>query len=245
MRKQAFAPAKVNLFLHVGAPAADGYHPICSLMAFADVGDRLEVARADALDLRVRGAFAGGAPPGPDNLVLRAAHALIARAGGPAPPVALTLEKVLPVAAGLGGGSSDAGAAFRLLREALGVRLGDADLEAVAATLGADGAACLWGRPVIAQGRGERLSAAPVLPPLDAVLVNPGVPVSTPQVYRRLDESGRFGDVAPPSSLCISSAPPVEPHRPWGSVGSGRRPCSRNGGADVDSVQWAPASAVR
>lgn len=198
MADTAFAPAKVNLFLHVGAPGADGYHPLCSLMAFADVGDRITVHDADALALKVRGPFADGAPATADNLVLRAARALLARAAGPTPPVALILDKALPVAAGLGGGSSDAGAALRLLREALGVALDDAALEAVAAELGADGAACLWGRPVLAEGRGERLSAAPGLPVLDAVLVNPRTPVSTPAVYRKFDELGRFGDVAPP-----------------------------------------------
>ena len=194
----AFAPAKVNLFLHVGAPGADGYHPLCSLMAFADAGDRVTVHDADALSLKVRGPFADGAPASADNLVLRAARALLARARGPLPPVGLVLDKELPVAAGLGGGSSDAGAALRLLREALRVELDDAALEAVAAELGADGAACLWGRPVLAEGRGERLSPAPQLPVLDAVLVNPRTPVSTPAVYRKFDEMGRFGDVQPP-----------------------------------------------
>jgi 4-diphosphocytidyl-2-C-methyl-D-erythritol kinase len=194
----AFAPAKVNLFLHVGPPAPDGYHPLCSLMTFADVGDRLTVQDGQALELKVRGAFADGAPAGPDNLVLRAAHALIARAGGPVAPVQLLLDKELPVAAGLGGGSSDAGAALRLLRQAIGLDIEDAALEAVAASLGADGAACLWGRPAIAEGRGERLAPAPALPVLDAVLVNPRVPVSTPAVYRQLDASERFGDIARP-----------------------------------------------
>ena len=198
MARTAFAPAKVNLFLHVGAPGADGYHPLCSLMAFADLGDRLTVQPAGALELQVTGPFAVGAPASADNLVLRAARALLARAGGPVELASLVLDKQLPVAAGLGGGSSDAGAALRLLREALGVALDDAALQAVAAELGADGAACLWGRPVLAQGRGEQLSPAPALPVLDAVLVNPGVPVSTPEVYRRLDASGRFGEIVPP-----------------------------------------------
>jgi len=201
--RTAFAPAKVNLFLHVGPPGADGYHPLCSLMVFADVGDRVTVHDADALALKVRGPFADGAPASADNLVLRAARALLARAAGPTPPVGLVLDKELPVAAGLGGGSSDAGAALRLLRDALGVALDDAALddaalEAVAAELGADGAACLWGRPVLAEGRGERLSPAPQLPLLDAVLVNPRTPVSTPAVYRKFDETGRFGEVEPP-----------------------------------------------
>lgn len=198
MARVALAPAKVNLFLHVGAPDASGYHPICSLIAFADLGDRLEAQDADAPGFSVHGPFAGSLLAGTDNLVVRAARALTAQARGPVRPVSLSLDKRLPVAAGLGGGSSDAGAALRLLREVLEIEVDDAQLEAMAAGLGADGAACLWGRPVLAQGRGERLSPAPALPPLDAVLVNPGVPVSTPEVYRRLDAAGGFGDVAPP-----------------------------------------------
>jgi 4-diphosphocytidyl-2-C-methyl-D-erythritol kinase len=198
MAGDAFAAAKINLFLHVGAPAPDGYHPICSLMAFADVGDRVEAAEADALACRVRGPFAGELAGEGDNLVLRAARALIAEARTPLAPVGLTLDKRLPVAAGLGGGSSDAGAALRLLRDTWDLDLTDAALEALAAALGADGAACLWGRPVLAQGRGERLSPAPGLPLIDAVLVNPRVAVSTAEVYRRFDARGAFGDVRPP-----------------------------------------------
>jgi 4-diphosphocytidyl-2-C-methyl-D-erythritol kinase len=197
MATTAFAPAKVNLFLHVGAPAADGYHPVCSLMAFADVGDRVGAYESEALDLTVQGPFAAGLAGG-DNLVLKAARALIAELKRPVRPFGLSLDKRLPVAAGLGGGSSDAGAALRLLRARLAPDLADARLEAVAAGLGADGAACLWGAPVLAQGRGERLSAAPAMPILDAVLVNPAVPVATAEVYRRLDAAGRFGEVTPP-----------------------------------------------
>ncbi|MDP3748589.1 MAG: 4-(cytidine 5'-diphospho)-2-C-methyl-D-erythritol kinase [Phenylobacterium sp.] len=200
MGPAAFAPAKINLFLHVGAPGADGYHPLCSLMVFADIGDRVSVHEADALALRLNGPFAAGLPSqDADNLVLRATRALMARARGPQPPLALSLDKRLPVAAGLGGGSSDAGAALRLVREALGLTLDDGELEAIAAELGADGAACLWGRPVLAQGRGERLSPAPGLPALEAVLVNPGVSVSTPEIYRAFDAAGSFADIAPPA----------------------------------------------
>lgn len=194
----AFAPAKINLFLHVGAPGADGYHPLCSLMAFADVGDRVVLHEADSLSVRVHGPFGGMLAGEGDNLVLRAARALLARARGPQPLVGLSLEKLLPVAAGLGGGSSDAGAALRLMRTALGVQVDDVELEAIAASLGADGAACLWGRPVLAQGRGELLAPAPQLPTIEAVLVNPRVEVSTPAVYRAFDALGEFGDVAPP-----------------------------------------------
>ena len=198
MARAAFAPAKVNLFLHVGAPGADGYHPICSLMAFADVGDLVSTFDAEALCLAVAGPFAADLAGEGDNLVLRAARALIAEVRRPVAPVGLSLEKRLPVASGLGGGSGDAGAALRLLREVLDLRVANDRLEALAASLGADGAACLWGAPVLAQGRGEQLRAAPGLPPLDAVLVNPGVAVSTAEVYRRFDAAGRFGDVAPP-----------------------------------------------
>jgi 4-diphosphocytidyl-2-C-methyl-D-erythritol kinase len=199
MAREAFAAAKLNLFLHVGAPAADGYHPLCSLMAFADLGDRVETREADALALQVRGPFAAGLAEEGDNLVLRAARALTEHLRRPLPPKGLLLDKRLPVAAGLGGGSSDAGAALRLLREAWAPDLSDADLEAVAASLGADGAACLWGRPVLAQGRGEQLTPSPGLPAMDAVLVNPRVAVSTAGVYRAFDEAAVFGDVAPPS----------------------------------------------
>lgn len=194
----AFAPAKINLFLHVGAPGADGYHPLCSLMAFADVGDRVVLHEADVLSVRVHGPFGGMLAGEGDNLVLRAARALLTRARGPQPLVGLSLEKLLPVAAGLGGGSSDAGAALRLMRTALGVPVDDDGLEAIAASLGADGAACLWGRPVLAQGRGEVLSPSPLLPTIEAVLVNPRVEVSTPAVYRAFDALGDFGLVEPP-----------------------------------------------
>jgi 4-diphosphocytidyl-2-C-methyl-D-erythritol kinase len=198
--RATFAPAKVNLFLHVGPPEGEGgYHPICSLMAFADVGDVVTTFGAEALTLRVAGPFAPELAGEGDNLILRAARALIAAAKRPAAPIGLRLDKRLPVASGLGGGSSDAGAALRLLREALDLGIDNARLEAVAASLGADGAACLWGVPAIAEGRGERLSAAPGLPPLDAVLVRPPVPVSTAQVYRAFDAAGRFGDAARPT----------------------------------------------
>lgn len=200
MPRETFAPAKVNLFLHVGPPEGEGgYHPICSLMAFADVGDVISSFAAEALRLRVAGPFANDLAGEGDNLVMRAAQALIVRARRPVAPIGLRLEKRLPVASGLGGGSSDAGAALRLLRDELGLPVSDDALEALAGSLGADGAACLWGAPAIAEGRGERLSPAPGLPLLDAVLVRPPVPVSTASVYRAFDEAGRFGDVSPPA----------------------------------------------
>jgi len=189
LRQSALAPAKVNLFLHVGPLDAHGYHPVVSLMSFADVGDRLRLTPADAFSFAVEGDFAA-ALAGEDparNLVWRAAHRLLEVAGASAPPLRLTLDKALPVAAGLGGGSSDAGAALKLLRKALSLDVDDAALLAIAAELGADGPACLTARPVIGEGRGDQLSPGPSMPPLPTVLVNPRLPCSTGQVYRTFD----------------------------------------------------------
>jgi 4-diphosphocytidyl-2-C-methyl-D-erythritol kinase len=198
MSVQSLAPAKVNLFLHVGPPAADGFHPICSWLTFADFGDRVSAYEADVLEVKLSGAFARALAREPDNLVIKAARAMLAKAKGPQRPFGLMLEKALPVAAGLGGGSSDAGATLRLLREALDLELSDEALEEVAAGLGSDGAACLWGRPVIAEGRGERLSPAPAAPMLDAVLVNPMIALPTAKVYAALDARRGWGSVERP-----------------------------------------------
>lgn len=187
MRLSAFAPAKVNLFLHVGGPDAEGYHPIASLMVFADVGDQVNIQPSDAPAFEMSGPFGGEIPADGDNLVVRAAQAFHRRLGGPIPPYRLILEKHLPIAAGLGGGSSDAGAVFKLLRDALAPGLSDDDLEPLAAGLGADGAACFRARALMAEGRGERLSPAPGLPEMNAVLVNPGAPSPTGAVYRAYD----------------------------------------------------------
>lgn len=195
------APAKVNLFLHVGPVDGEGYHPLASLVAFADVGDRVTARRADALSLKVEGAFAAGLDGDADNLVLRALRAL----GDGEPGLAVTLDKRLPIAAGLGGGSSDAGAALRLaggLMEGVAV----ADLVAAAATVGADGPMCLYPRSAWAEGRGERLEVEPRLPPLHAVLVNPRVPSSTGAVYRGYDAGS------------VAQADRPEPPSDWSSA---------------------------
>lgn len=196
--RTAFAPAKVNLYLHVGALDADGFHPLSSLMAFADVGDQLTIRAADSIGLEITGAFAKGLSTGDDNLVLRAARAILARTRGPSAPFHLVLNKALPLAAGLGGGSSDAGAALRLLREVLEADLSDTELESIAGEQGSDGPACLFARSVIAEGRGERLSPAPGFPVLDAVLVNPRVASPTGAVYRGFDEMGAKGGAERP-----------------------------------------------
>ena len=199
MALSAFAPAKVNLFLHVGPVGADGYHPLSSLMVFADVGDSLSIQTSEAPEFEVTGPFGSYVEDGPTNLVVQAARALFEHVKGPQPPFRLILDKQLPVAAGLGGGSSDAGATLRLLRSALDLAVQDEMLTAIAARLGADGPVCLWGRAAMTSGRGDRLAPPPDLPVLNAVLVNPGVPSSTAGVYRAFDHSGFLGDATPPS----------------------------------------------
>ena len=204
---ESFAPAKINLFLHVGALRPDGFHPISSLMVFADVGDRLSAEPAATLSLRVEGPMAGHAPPGDDNLVLRAARALAERAGVAEPGLALVLHKALPAAAGLGGGSSDAAAALRLVRHALRLTLADAVLEDVAAGLGSDIPACVAARPQIAEGRGEQLRSAPRLCPLPAVLVRPPVDSATGPVYRAFDADPAGATADAPELLAAIATP--------------------------------------
>ncbi len=200
--RTALAPAKVNLFLHVGPVDADGYHPLSSLVAFADVGDQVTVAPAERLSLTVEGPFAAGlAGPG-DNLILRALRALGDAAGIGEPPLMVTLEKRLPIAAGLGGGSSDAGAALKLARDALGLDLTDDALADIAATIGADGPMCLHARTAWAEGRGERLTPEPRLPSLPALLINPGVASPTGEVYRAYD-------AGPPAAADRPAPPPA------------------------------------
>jgi 4-diphosphocytidyl-2-C-methyl-D-erythritol kinase len=198
--REALAPAKVNLFLHVGPVDAAGYHPLASLVAFADVGDRVTLAPADRLSLRVEGAFAGGLEGQDDNLILRALRALGEAAGVGEPRLAVTLDKRLPIAAGLGGGSSDAGAALKLGRDVLTLDLSDDALADIAAAIGADGPMCLHARPAWAEGRGDRLTWEPRLPPLPALLINPGVASPTGEVYRAYD--------AGPGAAADRPAPP-------------------------------------
>lgn len=188
MTATVLAPAKVNLYLHVGPLRPDGFHPVSSLMVFADIGDRLTLEPAEAFDFEVTGPHAEEVPADESNLVLKAVRALLHALTLDPPRARLLLDKRLPVAAGLGGGSSDAAAALKLLRDHLGVGMPDAELERLAADLGSDVPACVRGRAVIGEGRGERLGPAPVLPSLPAVLLDPGVASSTPAVYRAFDE---------------------------------------------------------
>ncbi len=190
------APAKVNLTLHVTGRRDDGYHLLDSLVVFAGVHDRLTIAPADGLSLEVGGPHGRllGQAQGDDNIILRAARALAEATGCPA-GARITLHKALPVAAGVGGGSADAAAALLGLCRLWDVCLPEPEMRALAARLGADVPVCLRGRPTVVGGVGERLSDAPPLPAAWLVLVNPGVPLSTPAVFKA--RSGPFSDAAP------------------------------------------------
>ncbi|HEY2137538.1 MAG TPA: 4-(cytidine 5'-diphospho)-2-C-methyl-D-erythritol kinase [Xanthobacteraceae bacterium] len=179
------AYAKVNLTLRVLGKRVDGYHDIESLVVFARVADQVALLPADQLGLFVHGPTGSAAGDVADNLVLRAAHALAARVAG----LRLghfTLTKHIPVAAGLGGGSADAAAALRLIAQLNGLARDDARLLDAARAIGADVPVCLDRHPRVMRGIGEILSPAFDLPALPALLVNPGVPVPTKDVFARL-----------------------------------------------------------
>lgn len=171
------APAKVNLNLRVVGRRADGYHDLESLVAFADLGDELTLAPGGDLSLEITGPFSGACGAPADNLVLKAARALDLRAGR------FTLDKRIPVAAGLGGGSADAAAALRLIARANGLALDDRRLTEAARVCGADVPVCVELKPRIMRGLGDRLDPPVSLPRLHAVLANPGVPLPTADVF--------------------------------------------------------------
>lgn len=193
---EEIAPAKLNLALHVRGRQADGYHSIETLFAFCADGDRLLVEEGEGLTLRLAGPFGGSLAAEPDNLVLRAARALADRFGVD-PRATLTLDKRLPVASGIGGGSADAAAALRLLNRWWNVGADERDLLDLARPLGADVPACLLSRTCRGSGRGDDLRelALPELAGMPVLLVNPGVPVATGPVFRAW--SGVDGGVLP------------------------------------------------
>ncbi len=183
------APAKINLTLHVCGQRADNYHLLDSLVVFAGVGDRITVSPADHLQLKMTGPFGGALANEPDNLVLRAAR-LLAATHKVTRGANITLEKNLPVASGIGGGSADAAAtlvACGRLWNTGPLTLKDTD---IAAALGADVPVCLRGVPAFMSGIGEIIEAAPTLPEAWLVLVNPGEPLATKAVFAAL--AGRF-----------------------------------------------------
>jgi 4-diphosphocytidyl-2-C-methyl-D-erythritol kinase len=198
----AWAPAKVNLYLHVGTAGAGGLHPVDSLVMFADTraADRISARSAPFLELNVEGPGAKALKGAPNNLTLAAALALREACDRSGLGASMVLYKDLPIAGGVGGGSADAAATLHVLNEMWGIDFGEAALERLAVQLGSDVPACIRLRPVVMRGTGERLVdvAAPDLP---AVLVNPGIMLETRKVFDRFDRMGAnhtFRETEPP-----------------------------------------------
>jgi 4-diphosphocytidyl-2-C-methyl-D-erythritol kinase len=178
------APAKLNLTLEVLGRRPDGFHEIQSLVAFANLGDNVELAPGNGLELAVDGPFAVALSG--DNLITRAAEA--AKAANPELQLGrFRLDKVLPVAAGLGGGSADAAAALRLIARANGGIPSEAELTDFATKLGSDVSVCLKGKPAMISGRGEKVEIVQGFPPCGVLLANPRVPLATAAVYGSLN----------------------------------------------------------
>lgn len=189
------ARAKINLALHVTGKRADGYHLLDSLVAFADIGDELELAFGHEGGLTITGPFAHKLKAGDEeNLILRAIEGLRGMLG-PFPPVAVKLTKNLPVASGIGGGSADAAAAIRGVLALLGRTLPPRELKEFALGLGADVPVCLAGQSCRMRGIGEEITPQP-LGPYAAVLANPGMACDTREVFRRLDLKQAFPPLA-------------------------------------------------
>ena len=203
------APAKINLYLHVVGRREDGYHELDSLVAFADIADVVTAQPAVGLSLVIDGPFAAALAGGAaDNLVLRTASLLAARFGVTA-GAALRLTKNLPVASGIGGGSSDAAAALRALQSLWNIAASPDELAALAARLGADVPVCLLARTAWLGGIGEVLAAAPDLPPVAIVLVNPGIALATPSVFNArsgaFSAPGRFAEEIPDAAALAAA----------------------------------------
>ncbi|MEZ5720580.1 MAG: 4-(cytidine 5'-diphospho)-2-C-methyl-D-erythritol kinase [Paracoccaceae bacterium] len=182
MMSRTFAPAKINLTLHVTGQRADGYHLLDSLVVFADVGDRVRVMPAEETTLEVTGPMAEGVPTDASNLVVKAAALFDL-------PVAISLEKHLPMAAGVGGGSSDAAATLYAMAELTGTNT----IPEGAVDLGADVRVCLMRQASRMRGIGEDVQPVEGMPELYAVLANPGVAVSTPEVFAALEDKNGLG----------------------------------------------------
>ncbi len=189
------APAKLNLALHVTGRRPDGYHLLDSLVAFTRFGDRLTITTADEDSFVVSGPFATGLEADDTNLVIRARDALRQTYGNQS-PVSIALEKNLPVASGVGGGSSDAAAALKGLADIWKLDASDADLARIGLPLGADLPMCLAAKPLLARGIGDEITSVPGMASLGIVLVNPGVAVSTANVFAAL--ANRDNEPLPP-----------------------------------------------
>lgn len=188
------APAKINLALHVTGQREDGYHLIESLVVFADVADQITIELTETDTLTFSGPFGALLSDDPgENLVLKARNALRKATSLPCPPVAIHLEKKLPLSSGIGGGSADAAAALRGLNDHWQLGLSLDEMCAIGAKLGADVPMCFHGQPLIAKGIGEIIEPLKDFPELHMLLVNPGVSVSTPAVFKALANKNNEG----------------------------------------------------
>lgn len=199
------APAKINLALHVVGQRPDGYHLMETVVTFAAAGDRLTFSLAEVDRFTLSGPFGPllQAEDPQANLVLKARDALraaFAATGLTAPAVYIHLEKNLPIASGIGGGSADAAAALRGLQRLWGQSLAAEDLHALALRLGADVPMCLAGRPLLARGIGDEIEPVPQLPAFSCVLINPLKAVSTPAIFRLLTDKNNAPLTPLPSS---------------------------------------------
>ena len=202
------APAKINLYLHVGAVRDDGLHDLASLFVFASDGDEVAAVLDDELSLKIVGPFANGLAPFDvnDNLVLRAAHGL-RTAFQINMGAKITLTKNLPIAAGIGGGSADAAAALRTLMTLWDCKPDDETLHNLAFSLGADVPACLEREPVNVSGAGEILNKGPAIGQVWVTLVNPLVDMPTGPVFRCFDAGVAQGTF--PASPCQLAPAPI------------------------------------
>jgi 4-diphosphocytidyl-2-C-methyl-D-erythritol kinase len=195
------APAKINLTLHVVGRRADGYHELESLVAFSRTGDRLTLEPGDKLELHVGGPTAGASGDPEKNLVIKAARQLAERVEGLRVGT-FTLLKILPVAAGVGGGSSDAASALRLLARLNDLAADDPRLFEAARATGADVPVCLAAKARMMRGIGEKLGPVLDLPPLPALIVNPRQPLETKHVFE-------FMKIAPGSETHFGPHPKI------------------------------------
>jgi 4-diphosphocytidyl-2-C-methyl-D-erythritol kinase len=204
------APAKINLTLHIAGRRADGWHTLESLVAFSRTGDTVALAPGEPLGLSVEGPSAAACGKVEDNLILRAARHFSERFPG-AKLGAFHLVKRLPVAGGIGGGSSDTAAALRLLARVNTLSIDDERIMEVAKASGADVPVCLARRARIMHGIGDELGPLLALPPIVALLVNPGVPVATKSVFARMN-------IAPGTAAGFGSHPELYPEMQAGAL---------------------------
>lgn len=207
---EELAPAKINLALHVVGQREDGYHLLESLVGFTEFGDQISGKLSDENQFEITGPFADiiVGENHSDNLIIRARNLLAACAeqnGQSVQPVHLTLDKHIPIAAGIGGGSADAAATLRLLRSIWSLNISDQDLHKLALKLGADVPACLLGQPLTMMGIGDILEPVQHMPDLPILLVNPNKSVSTPQVFQKLRQKNNLSVPFPPSYPTIDA----------------------------------------